>query len=84
MTAPTHASAPLVPSVSEPALLREDAGGIAVLTLNRPERRNSLSELMLAALSEAFSAIARDSSVLGGRSRRRTAPRSVPVMISRR
>ena len=63
MTAPTHASAPLVPSVSEPALLREDAGGIAVLTLNRPERRNSLSELMLAALSEAFSAIARDSSV---------------------
>jgi enoyl-CoA hydratase/carnithine racemase len=63
MTAPTHASAPLVPSVSEPALLREDAGGIAILTLNRPERRNSLSELMLAALSEAFSAIARDSSV---------------------
>jgi enoyl-CoA hydratase/carnithine racemase len=63
MTARRHASAPLVPSVSEPALLREDAGGIAVLTLNRPERRNSLSELMLAALSEAFSAIARDSSV---------------------
>jgi enoyl-CoA hydratase/carnithine racemase len=63
MTAPTHAPAPLVPSVSEPALLREDAGGIAILTLNRPERRNCLSEAMLAALSKAFSAVARDSAV---------------------
>ena len=63
MTAPMHAPAPLLPSVSEPLLLREAAGGIAVLTLNRPERRNSLSEAMLAALSEAFSAIARNSSV---------------------
>jgi hypothetical protein len=63
MTAPMHAPAPLLPSVSEPLLLREAAGGIAVLTLNRPERRNSQSEAMLAALSKAFSAIARDSSV---------------------
>jgi Enoyl-CoA hydratase/isomerase len=63
MTAPMHAPAPLLPSVSEPLLLREAAGGIAVLTLNRPERRNIQSEAMLAALSEAFSAIARDSSV---------------------
>jgi enoyl-CoA hydratase/carnithine racemase len=58
-----HAPASLVPSVSEPALLREAADGITVLVLNRPERRNSLSEAMLAALSEAFSAIARDSAV---------------------
>ena len=63
MTAPTQAPASLVPSVSEPALLREATDGITVLILNRPERRNSLSEAMLAALSEAFSAIARDSSV---------------------
>ena len=46
-----------------PILLREDVGRIAVLTLNRPETRNSLSEAMLAALSEALAAIATDRSV---------------------
>ena len=30
-----------------PILLREDKGGIAILTLNRPQARNSLSEAML-------------------------------------
>src|SRR5258707_9650302 len=35
----------------EPVLLRETIGSIAVLTLNRPRARNSLSEAMLAALS---------------------------------
>lgn len=44
-------------------LLREDADGIATLTLNRAQSRNPLSEGMLAALSEAFTAIARDRSV---------------------
>jgi enoyl-CoA hydratase/carnithine racemase len=44
-------------------LLREDRDGIAVLTLNRPETRNSLSEAMLAALREALAAIATDRSV---------------------
>ncbi|MGO4406378.1 enoyl-CoA hydratase [Bosea sp. RAF48] len=44
-------------------LLREDAEGIATLTLNRPQARNPLSEAMLAALSEAFTAIAADRSV---------------------
>ncbi|PZR92652.1 MAG: enoyl-CoA hydratase [Stutzerimonas stutzeri] len=44
-------------------LLREDADGIATLTLNRPEARNPLSEAMLAALSETFAAIANDRSV---------------------
>jgi enoyl-CoA hydratase/carnithine racemase len=39
-------------------LLREDKGGIAVLTLNRPQARNSLSEALLEALSDAFTAIA--------------------------
>ncbi|SEG72311.1 enoyl-CoA hydratase [Bosea lathyri] len=46
-----------------PVLLREDAGGIATLTLNRPQSRNPLSEAMLAALAEAFTAIAADRSV---------------------
>ena len=44
-------------------LLREDADGIATLTLNRPEARNPLSEAMLAALSETLAAIASDRSV---------------------
>ncbi|KRE12412.1 enoyl-CoA hydratase [Bosea sp. Root483D1] len=44
-------------------LLREDADGIATLTLNRPEARNPLSEAMLAALSETLAEIAADHSV---------------------
>jgi enoyl-CoA hydratase/carnithine racemase len=39
-------------------LLREDAGAIAVLTLNRPQIRNTLSEAMLAALTREFTALA--------------------------
>jgi enoyl-CoA hydratase/carnithine racemase len=46
-----------------PVLLREDDGGIAVLTLNRPAARNSLSEALLAALSGAFAEIAADRTV---------------------
>lgn len=44
-------------------LLREDIGGIAVLTLNRPQARNSLSEALLDALGEALTSIAHDRSV---------------------
>jgi len=44
-------------------LQREDKGGIAILTLNRPEARNSLSEAMLEALSDALTAIAHDRTV---------------------
>lgn len=44
-------------------LLREDRGSIAVLTLNRPQARNSLSEALLEALSNALSAIAHDRTV---------------------
>jgi len=50
-------------SVSEPILLREDIAGIAVLTLNRPAARNSLSEAMLQALGEALTAIAHERAV---------------------
>jgi enoyl-CoA hydratase/carnithine racemase len=48
---------------SAPVLLRERDGSIAILTLNRPSARNSLSEALLIALSEAFTEIAGDKSV---------------------
>ncbi len=46
-----------------PVLLSERDGEVAVLTLNRPAARNSLSEALLAALSEAWRAIAGDASI---------------------
>jgi enoyl-CoA hydratase/carnithine racemase len=47
----------------EPVLLREDVADIAVLTLNRPQARNSLSEALLQALGGALTAIARERTV---------------------
>ena len=41
-------------------LLREDIEDVAILTLNRPQARNSLSEAMLEALGDALTAIAHD------------------------
>ena len=50
MTAqPARAAAP-----QPPILLRETLGGIAVLTLNRPGARNSLSEGLIAELHAAL------------------------------
>jgi enoyl-CoA hydratase/carnithine racemase len=43
-----------------PVVLRADVDNIALLSLNRPQRRNTLSEAMLASLSEIFSSIAAD------------------------
>jgi enoyl-CoA hydratase len=40
-----------------PVLLREDRGAVALLTLNRPEKLNALSNELLAALSDALDAI---------------------------
>jgi enoyl-CoA hydratase/carnithine racemase len=54
-TAPTG-DAPLI-------LLREDVGPVAVLTLNRPDARNTLSEDTLVALGDAFTAIAHEHEV---------------------
>jgi enoyl-CoA hydratase/carnithine racemase len=50
-------------SATTPAVLRGDIDGIALLSLNRPERRNTLSDEMLATLRDAFTAIAADRSV---------------------
>ena len=44
-------------------LLREDVGSIAILTLNRPEARNSLSEALLVALGDALTEIAHEPKV---------------------
>ena len=54
--------APRVPTDTA-TLLREDHAAIAVLTLNRPEARNSLSEALLVALANELTAIAADTSV---------------------
>jgi enoyl-CoA hydratase/carnithine racemase len=51
------------PVRTAPVLLREDQDDVAVLTLNRPQARNSLSEALLAALTESLAAIAADSRV---------------------
>src|SRR6266481_193363 len=50
--------APARSAAAAPALLRETIGSIAVLTLNRPQARNSLSEAMLAALSGELESLA--------------------------
>jgi enoyl-CoA hydratase/carnithine racemase len=51
------------PVVSDQILLREDQGPVAVLTLNRPEARNSLSETMIGALHGAVDEIGRSDPV---------------------
>ena len=46
-----------------PILLREMVGSVAVLTLNRPAARNSLSEALIASLHAALTEIADDATV---------------------
>src|SRR5580693_8770369 len=58
MQAPSPAS-----QTTAPIVLREHSNGITLLTLNRPDQRNTLSEAMLSALGEAFVAIAQDAKV---------------------
>lgn len=53
----------IAPAAAEPVLLREDADGIATLTLNRPGARNALSLGLMGALQEALDAIRQDASV---------------------
>lgn len=58
-----HAPVSTTGTVSPQPLLRCEAEGIAVLTLNRPERRNSLSEEMLAAVAGQLDSIASDRAI---------------------
>jgi enoyl-CoA hydratase/carnithine racemase len=46
--------------LSDAVVLRGDVDGIALLCLNRPQSRNTLSEAMLSALEETFASIAAD------------------------
>ncbi len=46
--------------MSEPLVLREDHGAVAVLTMNAPGRLNALSNAMIAALSDALDSLAAD------------------------
>jgi enoyl-CoA hydratase/carnithine racemase len=65
MSAQTASSQTATPASTPSSLilLREDRGGIAILTLNRPQARNSLSEALLKALGDTLSAIAHDRAV---------------------
>jgi enoyl-CoA hydratase/carnithine racemase len=47
-------------AATEPMLVRENVGTVAVLILNRPQARNSLSEELLAALGRELEALAAD------------------------
>src|SRR5437588_11996633 len=58
-----NAPSPALRATSAPVLLREDLGEIGLLTLNRPEARNSLPEALLAALTESLGEIATDKRV---------------------
>jgi enoyl-CoA hydratase/carnithine racemase len=62
-TATNTASSAGVSAVEAPHVLRHDEGGVARLTLNRPERFNPLSAAMIAALQTELDAIASDASV---------------------
>ena len=60
MNAPAPVPRATTPS---PIVQRGDSDGIALLVLNRPQTRNTLSEALMAALSETFAAIAADKRV---------------------
>jgi enoyl-CoA hydratase/carnithine racemase len=57
------AGASVAAAPRSPILFRETVGSVAVLTLNRPGSRNSLSEAMIAGLQAALLEIAGDKSI---------------------
>jgi enoyl-CoA hydratase/carnithine racemase len=63
MEAPMSAQAARAETPEQPPLLREKVGPVAVLTLNRPAQRNSLSEALIAHLHAALTEIADDKAV---------------------
>ncbi len=58
-----HSATAAAADASSLILLRDDVADVAVLTLNRPQSLNSLSEAMLEALGDALTAIAHDDGV---------------------
>ena len=62
MTSAKTVPAPALTAQSE-LLVRNDAGGVATLTLNRPNQFNALSEELLSALQNALEEIESDTSV---------------------
>lgn len=63
MTAAVSTALPHATSPDGPVLLRSDAGGVATLTLNRPQARNALSMALMGALQEQLDAIRADAGV---------------------
>src|SRR6201994_1087208 len=57
------AQAARTPTRETPLLLRENVGAIAVITFNRPESRNTLSEEVIAGLHAALDEIAADKKI---------------------
>ena len=51
------------PQAEDSLVLRQDAAGVATLTLNRPRQYNALSQAMLSALQAALDAVAADETV---------------------
>ena len=49
--------------MTDPILLRDDADGIATLTMNTPASLNALSDAMLAALADTFAQLADDRTI---------------------
>ena len=62
MTKPAPQVTPTA-TANEPIVVRADSDGVSVLTLNRPQARNALTEAMLQALSGTLAAIAGERSV---------------------
>src|SRR5690606_7510308 len=60
---PLPAASPPASSAEDALLLRQDADGIATLTLNRPAARNALSLALMVALEAELQAIRQDESV---------------------
>jgi len=63
MNARTATTTAAAAASSSLILLREDIAGVAILTLNRPQARNSLSEDVLEALGDALTAVAHERTV---------------------
>jgi len=63
MESPMSARPARVPTHEQPILLRETLGSIAMVTLNRPAARNSLSDALIAGLHAALNDIADDKNI---------------------